>query len=350
MSEYNYESLVEILRKKSESLPTGTRLPSVRSLMKRYGLALPAVNAALNQLEKEGFMERRQRSGLYTRKNIKARYIEFHSALFSHSNYKEVSISEAMTAEGWHVEIRRHNAACDDPMEKPDAAADAHVVFSEFVNRDRLIFNLMLQQKVPIVVIGRQEDASLDTVAGRTHTLVGPLVNHLAGLGHRNIALLLSEPDGFDIRERQRAFAEVLSIFGLPHPLLIDCQTRPGEFSGVKAYTAMKNFLATIPKGKKLPFTAVVAMAPPGAIGGMRALHEAGISIPGQCSVGSITIAPENALSIPSITGSGIVMDEWGKAVVEILKRRFDGDKSDPICLDLETQFDAGESTGPALV
>ena len=64
MKRPKHAELAEILREKAHELTTGSRLPSVRSLMDRYNLSLYSVNSALDSLEKEGVVERRPWSGI----------------------------------------------------------------------------------------------------------------------------------------------------------------------------------------------------------------------------------------------------------------------------------------------
>ncbi len=60
-------SLYENIREEivTRSIKPGTRLPSKREIASRFSLSLITVEHALDQLESEGFIEARERSGTY---------------------------------------------------------------------------------------------------------------------------------------------------------------------------------------------------------------------------------------------------------------------------------------------
>ncbi len=345
-----YEFLTDTLRRKVSTLPTGSKLPSIRSLMKRYSLSLHSVNAALQILEKEALVIRRRGSGIYTQKKSKIPLIEIHLTAYTEGgfNVKEFSVTHALAAEGWTFRIHRHDPTFDDPTDVPDPGAVAHLIKAEFANNQRTFFNLIRQLQTPLILLDRQPELDFDMISSNDYEVFGLLVRHLSDLGHRRFAFLVNEPDGPDIRQRRRAFAEVLSIFGYPPALFIECETRLGDISSLSAYDAMLR-VAGAARGKRLPFTAIISTSPSGAYGAIRALHDTEFVVPQDCSVASFGLDPASVLSIPSLTEAGNPHEEWGREAVKLLKRRFSGEKGKPIQIDLPVRLNVRESTGPAI-
>lgn len=75
MSDFRYQQLTQQLRALLEQgyWRSGARLPSVRALCQRYQCSLATVLHALHQLEAEGLVEARARSGYYVRSTVTAK-------------------------------------------------------------------------------------------------------------------------------------------------------------------------------------------------------------------------------------------------------------------------------------
>jgi DNA-binding transcriptional regulator YhcF (GntR family) len=127
---HKYDLLADVLRKKAAVLPAGSKLPSVRHLMHRYGYSLPTVNAAIRKLEQEGLVEARHGSGIYVNPQKDVRCIEFHRPRFPSKNLdvKERSLSQAAAAAGWQMTVHCHDSTGDDPALIFSPAVCAHVV------------------------------------------------------------------------------------------------------------------------------------------------------------------------------------------------------------------------------
>jgi len=69
-SDPKYQQVAADLRARMESgeYPPGARMPSITELMKRYGVALATMNAAIRVLRAEGRIETEQGKGTFARK------------------------------------------------------------------------------------------------------------------------------------------------------------------------------------------------------------------------------------------------------------------------------------------
>jgi len=343
-----HEVLTNNLREKIVNSSSGAKLPSVRGLMLRYGLSISTVNTALRQLEKEGLIETRQGSGIYVSSQTGARYVEFHRQLEPAYNVdaKEFSLTRAIQQAGWKVAVKRHSRDYDDPSFVPNPATSAHIVSACLFDSKTSFFHQLVKQNVPIVAYGREAGPfNIDSVTGNDYQTMSLLVKHLKQLGHQRIAMLMNEPNYFEIERRRETFINTMDLSQLPAPIFVECHTRPSDDSLVSAYHGLVRYLTE--HKKKPPFTALVTASSSGIIGALRALNEAGISVPRQCSLASYGFARENAFYLPAITESGLRSEDWGKGVVKLLEQRFQNPTAAPISFKIAAELQVRESTAP---
>lgn len=330
-------------------MATGSRLPSVRTLMKKYKASLQTINSALQHLEEENLIVSRRGSGIYVSETREVRFIMYHRSLHPSRNgdAKEVSLTRAVKAAGWHLAVRRHDIYSDAQEIQQEPQACAHVVSSDLANNRLPFFNQILLQKVPTILMGREAGIfDVDYVTGNDRQILISLIKHMKELGHRRFGFLVNEPVYFEVMQRKEILVEILEMFDLPPAVFIDCETPAGESSLSHAYTAFGQFLKT--QQRKLPFSALISASPSGGPAIIRAFHESRFEIPRDCSVATFGSEPENAFCIPSLTECGLDIAQWGEWTVQLLKKRFDGDKSPPLGMKLPVQLSIRESTGKA--
>lgn len=113
------------------------------------------------------------------------------------------------------------------------------------------------------------------------------MVDYLIGLGHTRIAILIAEAEAQSIGKlRLEGYCDSLKAHGIAvNPKLV-CQTDDGlgNFSMENGYLTTRKLLES-----KEPFTALYAVADALAIGALRALHEAGLEVPGMCPSQAMT-------------------------------------------------------------
>lgn len=340
------EKITSLLRHKSLSQAPGEKLPSVRALMSRYGASLHAVNIALRQLEAEGLVTTKKGSGIYINPQKGVRYIELHRPQYPSlsMDIKEISLDRAITQAGWKLLVKRHPVQGDDPEIQPNTKACAHVIMPTIFEANPSFFSQITNQPAPILAYGRVGGPfQLDYVTGDDHKYMSFLVKHLRSLGHQRLALLANEPAFFSITQRSELFLNIIDLFDLPKPVIIDCRTERGESSTIKAYAGLSEHLSSV-RGR-LPFTALISASAAGVVGALRAFHEAGVKVPRDCSLASFGMEPENALLVPSVTEVGVADAAWGQGAVEVLKQRFANPEAAPIGQKLSPELIVREST-----
>lgn len=170
-------------------------------------------------------------------------------------------------------------------------------------------------------------------------------VRYLVDLGHRNILFVKTYPVAddrginlFSLRRRVEAFQSATSSFrGLGvSPQLVTCGG-PGPAAGLGAIRK------ALPQSR---FTAVVAIADPPALGILRGLREAGLSIPRDVSVVGFDNSYLCEYLTPPLTSVNIPRGLVGRLVVETLLRMIENNESGRE-LYVETELIVRESTAP---
>lgn len=138
-------------------------------------------------------------------------------------------------------------------------------------------------------------------------------VMELYKAGHRRIAVLLSAPDDKSISQlRYQGYVRALTHCGIP--LDEDLVIRTEAFDIQAGYKAMER---TLQKGIK--FTAVFSISDIMAIGAMRAMREAGLTVPYDCSIIAIDGLEIGDYVHPQLSTLCQPMKEMGNRSVDIL-------------------------------
>ncbi len=347
-STYKYVQLADTLRARINTAASGSRLPSVRALMKRYSMSMQTVILALKQLEEESLIVRRHGSGIYVSDKRSIRYIVYHRTNYPSQNndIKEFSLMKAVQAAGWFLTVRRHDNIEGGVMPEPKACA--HIVNQDIAFSNTTVLDQILLQKVPVVFLGREPgEHEVDYVTGDDWKYLSLLVNHFKQLGHIHFAFLQNEPPFYEIVHRSQLLQEILKMQKLPPATIIDCQTKIGEHSAQKGYQALSDYLKS--NRKSLPFTVLLTASEHAGLAALRAFHDNGVCVPQQCSVGTFGCKIENNWTIPSLTDSGAHADDWGKSIVKVLNARFGGDPAPSFGVHVPCYLTVRESSGPPI-
>jgi Transcriptional regulators len=198
-----------------------------------------------------------------------------------------------------------------------------------------------LAQEVPIVVVNRSV-AGIPAVLMDLASGARNAIDHLADLGHREVAYVGGPAASWTNRELRRAAvaaakARRIRLHQLgPFP--------PNHAGGVAAASAVR----------ETPATGVLAFNDIVAIGLLESLREAGVSVPGQVSLIGVDDIPQ--AEIVRLTTIATPTDTAGRAAVDMLLARAAAGRrgdapADPEALAnrwLPTTLVVRESTGPA--
>ncbi|MCL6667084.1 LacI family DNA-binding transcriptional regulator [Streptomyces panaciradicis] len=160
----------------------------------------------------------------------------------------------------------------------------------------------------------RDGDLRFDQVCAESAEPTARLVAHLAGLGHRRIALIAGLPGLSTTRERIAGYREGLAAAGLPHDddLLAHGDS---ESAGAARATAALLSLAAPP-------TALVTANNAMTLGALRTLRDRGLSVPDDMALCCFDDFPWADLFSPRLTAIAQPGREIGTQAVRLLLER----------------------------
>lgn len=215
---------------------------------------------------------------------------------------------------------------------------DGLVVMSPHIDVAVLAANL--PESLPAVLLNPPlEDGAFDTLSVDNHGGARAMVAHLAGHGHRRIAMIRGPAHNRDAAERLRGYRAALAAAGLPADPALEVE---GDFTEECGYHGVRALL-----GLAQPPTAVFAANDSAAVGAMSALREAGISIPGQVAVAGFDDIPISRYLTPALSSVRVSISELGARAMEQLVRAVAGEnRHERIHQTLPTALVIRESCG----
>lgn len=142
------------------------------------------------------------------------------------------------------------------------------------------------------------------------------MTKYLIGLGHRDIGILTAPKEDESIGKlRLMGYQKALKDSGIPfrEELVSYMDASEDKYSFRSGYSLTKKLL------ERTDFTALYATSDALAIGACRALKEAGISVPKDCSVAGFDGMEAGEFYIPSITTIRQPVEKIAKASAELL-------------------------------
>ncbi len=167
-----------------------------------------------------------------------------------------------------------------------------------------------VESNIPVVLLNRAGPMEgIWSVGVNFHEASRVAVNHLIGHGHRRIGLISGFTDGSITSERERGWRDALRTAGLPvGPMECDDFTREG------GYHAGRRLLELSERP-----TAIYVVSDIQAVGLLRAIHEAGVLVPGDIAVVSFDGSMESEFSWPPLTSVHQPVEEMARAAIEAL-------------------------------
>ncbi|WP_410640970.1 substrate-binding domain-containing protein [Amycolatopsis sp. lyj-346] len=221
------------------------------------------------------------------------------------------AIAQAAAAEGYAIKLMplgkpTREAVTDAFRELGKHDVDGLVVLVEEYALDWP--GSVFPQELPMVVVDSNARAGYPTVD--TDQAQGAVLatEHLLKLGHESVWHIAGPTDSFAAEHRQRAWRQTLTRFDRRVPLPV-----VGDWTAGSGYT-LGRVLAHDPA-----VTAVFAANDQMALGLLRALHEAGRSVPGEVSVAGFDDMAEAGSFWPPLTTVRQSFAELGTQVVRTL-------------------------------
>jgi LacI family transcriptional regulator len=176
------------------------------------------------------------------------------------------------------------------------------------------------EEGVPFVVINRcLQDQQINQVSWDDRNAAYQATRHLLQLGHTRIGTisgpLLHKPPRRSALERHRGWLEAMQEFQLPVPAewIVD-----GNYTYEGGFEAIKQLLARVEASHNLPgalFVATDIMA----VGALKALNEAHLSVPDDIAIIAMGDPPFAAYTIPALSTMVLPVPEAGRRAARIL-------------------------------
>lgn len=171
----------------------------------------------------------------------------------------------------------------------------------------------LLTYRLPIVLLNRVAGSrGFSTVCADNEEGGRLAARHLIALGHKQLAHLTGQNARGNLNDRARGFLKAIEQAGLHEPVVLR-----GEHSMSGGYALAQRLMERYPKATAV-FTGNDAMA----FGVLRAVLDAGRSVPGDLSVVGFDNVELAAIVHPPLTTVHQPRREMGKAAVEILLSR----------------------------
>ncbi len=195
-------------------------------------------------------------------------------------------------------------------------SVDAVVALSTYDDAAESLSTIVAPLPLVAVQVGGQEDrpaVGVDQEAGARSA-----TRHLLDLGHRTVHHVAGPADSQEARARIEGWRSELRAAGAPVPGLLI-----GDWTPSSGYAAGKLLAARVRGGDGV--TAVFLANDQMALGVLAALHEEGLSVPGDVSVVGFDDLPEAPYFTPPLTTVRQDFAELGRRGVQLVLARLQG-------------------------
>lgn len=168
---------------------------------------------------------------------------------------------------------------------------------------------------VPVVVLDNDiKHGNIDTVVMDNEYLTATLVRYLYSLGYTDIGYFKFKVPVNNCDQRYQGYEQELRRLGLkvPEPVCLT-PTVDGAFEDMRQLIA---------SGAYVPHGAMVADNDSVAIGAVKAIREAGYSIPEDVSIVGFDDIPFSAVTMPALTTMRISRSAMGLLAVDLIRKR----------------------------
>jgi LacI family repressor for deo operon, udp, cdd, tsx, nupC, and nupG len=209
--------------------------------------------------------------------------------------------------------------------------------------------------EVPVPVVAISAHSRVENVTNIVldhHAAVAQALKYLYDLGHRRIAFMRGPRAIPDSEFRWEGIQQVAREIGLKIDPSLVIRIDAGGWSMKAGYHPMAPEIGFKPMQglleKTRDFTAIFCFNDIAAIGAIRALKDAGLSVPGHVSVVGFDDILSAAYATPSLTTVRQPLLEMGKRGAEVLLERIANREQDfPAEIVMAPEFVVRESTGP---
>lgn len=327
-------TIAEELRSRISGLAPGTRLPTVRDLMKEFAVSQATVQQALETLEADGLISSRVGRGTFVADSAATQQRQ-KTIMVLRGDYpsrRGDDITRALQqaigkAEHQGLVITYQDMEHVMDVLAPLKASDGYILQPLGAASIPVSLLHFLRSRSPAVVVSEADVGylNMDGVYMDLSAQIALGVRHLRGLGHRRIAFVSGEPlmgDQWRLAEIHRQTAEWLGVTD-GDDLVLTCDTRPGEDALGHMRERVDRLI--MERGKvALPFTAIICGSYVSALGALEAFKQHGVCVPEDVSVVVADNPDIEEARRAGLTMVGVSSTERAEILLQCLTRRWD--------------------------
>jgi LacI family transcriptional regulator len=211
-----------------------------------------------------------------------------------------------------------------------DWRVDGLIVIANGFLADSNLLSTLEATGIPTAIVGCALGTShISSVSVNNETGAIAAMEHLHGLGHRNIAYIRGPKLLGDSTPRWNGITRFANEHGLnlDTKLILDL---PEVWETQAIFDASTELIAGALRCK-VPFSAVLAFNDISALGAMRALMKSGVKVPEECSVVGFDDIVSTTLYTPSLTTVRQPMEVMGTAVAQIVMENIEASLEEKI-------------------
>ena len=248
--------------------------------------------------------------------------------------------TRAAKRSGYTVMLIDDRLVAEEETEASEAFASMRVAGVVLTPLSAEVSQYLLHQDIPVVEVDRQFAAeTCDAVVVDNRVAAGKLTEHLIGLGHRRIALLVDATHWTTGSERVRGYELALAEAGIPVDPALEVA------AGWNVDSAREAVLRLLQDDA--PPTGIFAANTMLAEGAWRAVTDLGLRIPRDVSIVSFDEAPWMTMVSPQVTTVRQDGAALGEAAVARLLERIEAPTAPISTLVLRAEVSVRQSSGP---
>ena len=323
-----HEILYRELKKELLSFNPGDKIPSVREIMQDYSVSQATVTKSISRLQNESLLEKNLGLGTFvTEEVLKYKKDADPIILVATPRWNsawyvgiERNFELAQKEYGFSVEFIHYDWQDGIPQKLPDRKADGLVIVPS-VKVTQEYLNQLEGFNLPYLIFDRSVENAMANSVCNDNQFAGALAaDHLIKLGHRKLALIISEPKLTSVTGRIDGFTQYCELQNAEVEL-IDCDIKSGDRAVEKVYQTLKSRL----KGAKPDYTGVFVTSENAVLGVYKAFYEKGMSIPGDVSIVGVDDQADSDFYYPALTTISSNLPKLVNSASEILLAQIKG-------------------------
>jgi LacI family transcriptional regulator len=298
------------------------------ALIEQLGISQITVRRALQDLSREGVLERRRAVGSFVRKEKKGPvssvgvFIPAWDSTFTAGMLAHWSRLLQISKRKFHIYYTHGSDTTADAYAQLQSTPqnEGIILFGNSPQATRELYKALHDREFRVVAVDSWvRDLKVPYLGVDNALGIRMSLEHLTGLGHRRIALLVNEPQDIEsVVERIRAFRQITKEMNIDSRILECGITTTGKPLASMIRTNNESLLNELWASNWRP-TAFMAVSDLGAWALLRWCAQQGISVPGQVSVMGFDDDRPSKYMNPALTTTAQPQEAMARRALEIL-------------------------------